>query len=136
MSSFLFNTSAAALSAGTLTLSGIYYAHLVLSIPSSSVATVAGLALPSNDQYALVVLTGLQETPTYWTFAPFQFGAAVYPIAPVGVVICKQVGAQPAPSDINICYSDLSDFAGATIMASPGNYPIQISFGADGAILK
>jgi hypothetical protein len=134
---FIFDAAAAAISAGTFDFtSGVYYAHLVTAPPAPASSTVAGLTLPTDAAYALATLTGLSDNAVRWTFAPFGFAAAVYVVPPIGVVICRRLGAAPASTDQPICYSALSDLAGMPIAAVPGNYSISIDFGPDGAILK
>lgn len=135
MANFIFNWADAALAATTLDLStGTYYAHLVVSAPSISSTTVANLALVSVSGYAPVILTGLSQNTTRWTFDSFNFPKYLFATSPTGVVICQRAGASPASTDQVICYSDLSNTLGQPIILQVGTYIVNLVFGPNGAI--
>jgi hypothetical protein len=138
MSNFIFNAAAAALTAATLDLStGNYYAHLVTTTPQLTDSTVANLVLPTISGYVPTVLTGLNDNGQRWTFDNFTFPRYVFAATPpVGVVICKRLGASPAASDQVICYSDFLNSIGQVILTPVGAYLIGLSFGANGAISR
>ncbi len=129
MSSYLFTQAQTDLNNSVLDLStGVYYAHLVTSVPNPAVTTVSGLVLPTVANYAPKVLTGLIYNATKWTFDDANFPVLSYGIAPVGTVICKQTGSSPANTDRVICYSDRSQ------ILTPGNYGINEKFSSDGCL--
>jgi hypothetical protein len=136
MSNYIFTAAAAAITDLTLDLSsGSYYAHLVTVVPPLASLTVANLTLPNSSEYAPISLTGLSYSVLRWTFNDFSFPKDSFAtLAPLGLVFCKQFGANPAPTDQVICYSDFTNQAGAVVTASLGIYLINIAIGINGVI--
>jgi hypothetical protein len=136
MTNFIFNWADAAIDAATLDLStGTYYAHLVTSTPLLTDTTVANLVLPTSAGYAGKLLTNMVYTTQKWSFDNFSFPRYTFAtLPPIGMVICKRVGASFASTDPVICYSDFVNSLAQVILGQVGIYVVSEEFTASGAI--
>jgi hypothetical protein len=129
LSSYIFTLAQSEIANSTLDLAtGNYYAHLVTAVPPLTATTVANLVLATADGYAPKPLTGLIKTATKWTFDSVSWLVLNWVTPPVGTVICKRSGTNPAPTDRVVCYSDRSQ------SLSAGSYGVLQNFPADGVI--
>jgi hypothetical protein len=131
MANFIFDladTSQTNLSSGT------FYVHLVTTIPATNVTTVAQLVLSTANNYSPAILTGLSYTTVRWTFNPVSFISNNYLTAPVGYVICKQLGVNPGINDPVISYADIRNSVGDIVNLGTGIYRVEIAFSASGVI--
>jgi hypothetical protein len=125
MTNFIFtaaNTSAGNLSTGT------FYAHCVTTLPVISNTTVANLVISNAVGYVPLVLIGLSYNSTRWTFADISFPSYNFTVAPIGIVICKQLGGSPATTDPVICYSDFTNALAQVITTGTGTYVVSLLF--------
>jgi hypothetical protein len=130
MSSFLFSpANSEDLSTGT------YYLHLVNSVPNPAHTTANQLTISDAIGYAPAILTGLVYNTLRWTFNDFSFPAYTFNTIPVGVVICKRLSSNIAPSDPVLYYSDLSNVLLQPIVLTTGKYTIGIKFPSSGVII-
>jgi hypothetical protein len=136
MTNFIFNWADAALSATTLDLStGTYYAHIVTTQPSLTDTTVANLVLTSAAGYTGQLLTNMVYTTQKWSFDNFSFPRYIFAtLPPVGMVICKRIGASFASTDPVICYSDFVNAVAQVITGQVGVYVLSQQFMVSGAI--
>ena len=132
MTSFIF--TAANISSGNLS-TGTFYAHCVTTLPATGNTTVANLVISNAVGYAPLTLTGLSYNSTRWTFTDIPFPSYNFTVAPIGIVICKQLGGSPASSDPVICYSDFTNALAQVIATGTGTYVVSLLFSAtQGAI--
>jgi hypothetical protein len=136
MTNFIFDWADVAITAATLDLSaGDYYAHLVTTQPSPTSTTVANLVLPTSAGYAGYQLTNMVYTTQKWSFDNFSFPRYIFAtLPPIGMVICKRVGASFASTDPVICYSDFVNSIGQVISGQVGVYVVAEQFMISGAI--
>lgn len=126
---FLFSPS------DTVDLStGTFYAHIVNVIPNESSTTVAALNISNAIGYTPYTLSELVYTSKLWTFSDFTFPAYTYNTAPVGLVVCKQLGTNISNSDPILYYGDFLNILSQNISINTGKYTIFIKFPINGII--
>ena len=129
MANYLFNQAETSIDNGDLNLNtGVYYAHLVTSIPINSIFRVSQLVLPANPNYSHMILTGLLYDGYTWTFNNTSWSPLNYPLPPVGTVICVQSGSTPVSTDRVISYSSHSQ------ILNSGTYGINQIFPTSGVL--
>jgi hypothetical protein len=114
---------------------GTYYAHLVTAEPNSTSTTAAALTISTVSNYVPIILTGLTYNTLKWTFNNFSFPTYNFTTAPIGIVICKRVGASVSSSDPIIYYGSLLNNLSQDIILTTGKYTISITFPTKGIII-
>ena len=114
---------------------GNYYIHLVNSVPSPTYTTANQLNISDAIGYYPVSLTGLIYTPKKWTFSSVSFPTYTFNTVPIGVVICKKLSNNPAPSDPILYYADITNVLAQPIILTTGKYAIKIVFPQKGIII-
>lgn len=129
MANFLFSP------ADTVNLStGVFYAHIVSSVPSISAISVSQITITDATNYVPYILTGLVFNTVKWTFNNFTLPAYLYNTIPVGVVVCKQLGGSPANTDPILYYTDFTNALNQAVTLNTGKYILSITFPFDGII--
>ena len=129
MANYLFNQAKTSINNNANDLfTGVFYAHLVTSIPNNSIFRVSQLMLPANPNYKHKILTGLFYDGYKLIFNNTSWSPLNYQSPPVGTVICKQSGSIPVSRDRVICYSSHSQILG------PGTYGINQIFPTNGIL--
>lgn len=115
MASLVFSTAKVNVKNRTLDLtSGVFYVHLVTTIPLVSNSTVADLILVAGGNYTPQVVSGvgvaadgtgvkITLTNPVWTGLTTDNAATIK-----GLVLVKRVGASPNSTDPIIVYGELS----------------------------
>ena len=113
---------------------GTFYAHLVTTVPSTNNTLVSDLVLPSVSGYVPVILTGVSLTASRWTASNITFPIYNFTTPVVGVVIAKQSGGSPAPSDSILAYSDLTNSLSQSINSGTGSVNLFIEISTNGFV--
>lgn len=134
----LFDQARNQIQSAALDLSvGNYYLHLVTVTPNITATTVNDLALAAGPGYAPTPLTGRSFTNGIWTFNNVTTGAFDNTGADViGSVICRQAGANPATTDMPICFSLLRNDSNIAFTVDPSNERIQVKFNPTTGVIR
>jgi hypothetical protein len=113
---------------------GTFYAHLVTLIPNIANTLVSDLVLTTAVGYQPVLLTGVNLTASKWTSDNITFPIYTFTSPVVGVVICKQLGGTPAPTDPILAYSDLSNSLSQSVNSGTGSVNLFVDINTTGIV--
>ena len=113
---------------------GVYYVHIVTAEPSQAATTVSQLTISDAINYVPYTLSGLTYTTTKWTFNNFTFPTYTFNTVPLGIVICKKLGASFNNSDPVIYYADFLNTLNQVVALTTGKYTLTVNFPSNGVI--